>query len=60
MGGDVELSVRHVLLDCENFALERQVHYDARGVSLRDLLTSKDSVLKVFQFLKDISWYKEI
>ena len=60
VGGDVELSVRHVLLDCENFALERQVHYDTWGVSLRDLLTSKDSVLKVFQFLKDISWYKEI
>ena len=57
---EAETSVEHILIGCGNYALERLVHYDPREVSLQELLTNKQYVIKVLQFLKDIGLYSEI
>ena len=55
-----DMTVKHVLLECGNLALERLEFYDPREVTLRKLLSEKEFVLKVFEFLKRIGWYGEI
>jgi ribonuclease HI len=57
---EVEMSVKHVLLTCGQFALQRSQHYDWREVSLQELLTEREYAEKVLQFLKDIGWYAQL
>ena len=57
---EVPMSVKHILIECGNFALQRLQHYDPREVTLRELLTNRELVLEVLQSLKDIDWYNEI
>ena len=57
---EVPMTVKHILTECGNFALERLAHYDHREVSLKKLLTDREYVKKVLLFLKDIRWYSEI
>lgn len=57
---DVVISVKHILLECGSNALIRLEYYDHREVTLRDLLTKKELIVKVLAFLKDIDFYKLI
>ena len=57
---EVPMSVKHILIECGNFALQRLQHYDPREVTLKELLTNRELVLEVLQFLKDIDWYNDI
>lgn len=54
------MSVKHVLLDCSNFALQRLAYYDFREVTLKTLLTDREYVRRVLQFIKDIGWYSKL
>ena len=57
---ETPMSVKHILMECGNCARERFKFYDPREVSLRTLLTKKEFINKVLQFLKEIDWYKEL
>ena len=54
------MSVKHILLDCGNWALERYQYYDPREVSLRTLLSKRENAIKALQFLKEIGLYNQI
>ena len=54
------MSVKHILLDCGNWALERYQYYDPREVSLRTLLSKRENAIKALQFLKEIGLYHQI
>ena len=57
---EVVYSIRHILLECGNWSLVRLAYYDPREVTLRDLLTKREYVVKVIRFLKEIDIYKSI
>ena len=57
---EVAMTVKHILLDCGNLARERYKYYDPRGITLQTLLSEKDYVIPVLQFLKEIGWYEDI
>merc|ERR1712080_411759 len=57
---EVVYSVRHLLMECGNFAPVRIAHYDPREVTLQDLLTKREYALKVIKFLKDADLYRHI
>ena len=54
------MTVKHVLIDCGNFALERLDYYDPRDVTIRQLLTDRALIIKVLRFLQRIHWYDKI
>ena len=54
------LSVRHILVECHNLDRERRRFYDPGKTSYRDLLTKKEMVIKVIDFLKKIDVYKDV
>lgn len=57
---EVVMTVKHVLIDCGNFALERLDHYDPRDVTIRQLLTDRALIIKALRFLHQIHWYENI
>jgi ribonuclease HI/exonuclease III len=54
------ITVKHVLMECGNFALDRLSHYDPREVTLRELLTDRSLIGKVLLFLRQIHWYEHM
>lgn len=54
------LTVKHILLDCRNYLLQRLRYYNPRNTSLKELLSEKELVLKVLNFLKSIKLYTEL
>lgn len=57
---DVVCSVRHILMDCDNLVGLRSVYYDPEEVTMQELLSKREYVLKVIKFLKDADIYKHI
>ena len=57
---EVPMSIKHILLECGNCARERYDYYDQREMSMRTLLTKKENVLQVLQFLREIGWYNKL
>lgn len=57
---ETPMTVKHILLECGNCARERYAYYDPREVTLKMLLTTREYVVKVLQFLKEITWYREL
>ena len=57
---ETPMTVKHILLECGNCARERYNYYDPRDMTLRTLLTKREYVLKVLEFLKEITWYHEL
>lgn len=54
------LTIKHILLDCRNYLLQRLRYYNPRNTSLQELLSEKELVLKVLNFLKSIKLYTEL
>jgi ribonuclease HI len=57
---EVVCSIRHILMECGNLAMLRLGHYDPAEVTLHELLSTREYVLKVMQFLKDAELYSHI
>ena len=57
---EVPVTVRHILIECGNNARVRSEYYDHRVVSFADLLSKKEFILKVLDFLKDVKLYNEL
>lgn len=56
----VPFTVKHLLMDCENFELDRMEYYDQNDITLSTLLSSNEYIPIVIAFLKHINLYKEI
>ena len=56
----VYLSVKHILMECGNFALYRYPFFDPASISMSRLLSDQDYVHKVFDFLKQSEIYDTI
>jgi len=59
---DVQLSVKHVLVECGNFYHERIRHFGPGGFTVKDLLGSEDvgSIKRVLDFFREIGLYSDI
>ena len=57
---EVDLSVKHILMECGNQALDRMQFFDPREVSMTKLLSDEDYIRKVLDFLHQSQLYKEI
>ena len=57
---DEPITVKHILLECGNNARLRLEYYDHRVVTLSDLLSKKEYILKVLAFLKETKIFNEI
>ena len=47
-------------MDCDNLVGLRSVYYDPEEVTMQELLSKREYVLKVIKFLKDADIYKHI
>ena len=58
-GLNVNLSVKHLLVDCPSFTNERR-SFNIDGRSLKEILNDDAPVDRVFNFLKDIDLFYDI
>ena len=54
------LTVKHIFMECGNYALDKFDFFDPRDTSLRQLLSEPEYITKVIGFLKQSGLYKEI
>jgi hypothetical protein len=54
------LTVKHILMECGNYALERLPFFDPAAVALDKLLSDQDYVEGVIGFLKEVELYNKI